>query len=185
MKTRVFSTKLIVATCSILLFVLGAFTPTAVADDKGGPRCRFEGTWIGARAHETVTSVGSSNKEVTLAMSFRPADPTWTIPPLCVGFPNATGTTVSRGGALRTGNRTFDYTLVAYGIGPSTSLEYIVVAYGEKVIAEDCNSYQVTSTFEFYNPQADADGNGLPDEGEVPKCIFTGVIGNFLALSLE
>jgi hypothetical protein len=171
--------------------VLASLGNTALAGNDNGRRCRFEGTWFGGQwIYENVTSVDSANNEVVIAMDWVLDDPTWNVPDLCdgqPGFPAAVALTTIRGGAVRRDRRTFDFTLVAYGLSSAPqSVVYILVGYGEKVLSEDCTTYEVTATIEIYAPGADGNADGLPDDGASPVCTFPpGDPDTFVRLALE
>ncbi|MHC4301495.1 MAG: Kelch repeat-containing protein [Planctomycetota bacterium] len=85
-------------------------------------------------------------------------------------FPEATKKTDMVGMAVKTGPTTSKGTLVGYGVKAGEleeELVYIEVASYEGTLVDE-NTLELTATQSFYMPEQDADGDGFPDEGELP-----------------
>jgi len=92
-------------------------------------------------------------------------------------FPDADHQSDHIGQTMKTGLNTYESTMVGYGTkkaelpGMLPEIVYISVIYG-KVQLIDENTMQGQGTHAFFAPSADADGDGLPDEGQEPIACF-------------
>jgi hypothetical protein len=74
---------------------------------------------------------------------------------------------------VRIGLNTYEKTLITYGTkkaelpGALSEIVYIEVIYGKGVLTGP-NTLEGEGTMTFFDPSADADGDGLPDEGAEP-----------------
>ena len=139
-------------------------------DDPAANRCRLEGTFIlegtgGVHVLDLAIPLDSANNRVALQHDLADYDVT-----LGGQFPTAVRYSTAQGEAIRTGQRSFDYTLHFWGLDGSNRRVSLVVSSGTKLFREgDCNTYDtVGGTLSVYLPSQDADGDGFPDEGEVP-----------------
>jgi hypothetical protein len=85
-------------------------------------------------------------------------------------FPEATKKTDMVGMAVKTGLTTLKGTVVGYGVKAGEleeELVYIEVGSYEGTLIDE-NTLELTATQSFYLPEQDADGDGFPDEGELP-----------------
>ncbi|MHC4323559.1 MAG: Kelch repeat-containing protein [Planctomycetota bacterium] len=85
-------------------------------------------------------------------------------------FPEATKKTDMVGMAVKTGFTTSKGTVVGYGVKAGEleeELVYIEVGSYEGTLIDE-NTLELTATQSFYLPDQDADGDGFPDEGELP-----------------
>jgi len=133
-------------------------------------RCRFEGTYIlkgtgGEHVLDLAIPLDAANNRV--AMQHDLADYDVTLGGL---LPTAVRYSTAQGEAIRTGPRSFDYTLHFWGLDSSNHRVSLVVSSGTKLFREDDdNTYDtVGGTLAVYLPGQDADGDGFADAGEVP-----------------
>jgi hypothetical protein len=136
----------------------------------GEQRCRLEGTFIlegtgGVHVLDLAIPLDSANNQIALAHDLVDYDAT-------VGgmFPTAVRYSTAQGEAVRTGPRSFDYTLHFWGLDSSNRRVSLVLSSGTKVFREgDCRTYDtVGGTLAVYRVEQDADGDGVPDAGETP-----------------
>ncbi len=138
-------------------------------DDPAENRCRLEGVFIldsgGVHGLDLAIPLDSANERVALQHDLADYDVT-----LGGQFPTAVRYSTAQGEAVRTGPRSFDYTLHFWGLDGSNRRVTLVVSSGTKQFrVGDCNSYDtVGSTLSIYRASQDGDGDGIPDAGEVP-----------------
>jgi hypothetical protein len=85
-------------------------------------------------------------------------------------FPEATKKTDMVGMAVKTGLTTLKGTVVGYGVKAGEleeELAYIEVGSYEGMLIDE-NTLELTATQSFFLPDQDSDGDGFPDEGELP-----------------
>jgi hypothetical protein len=98
-------------------------------------------------------------------------------PTIFGSFPDADHLSNPIGQAVRTGLNTYELTLISYGTkkaelpGMLPEIVYIYVVYGKGVLTGQ-NTMEGEGTDSFFLPSADADGDGLPDEGAEPIYCF-------------
>ncbi len=92
-------------------------------------------------------------------------------------FPDADHQSDHIGQTVKTGLNTYESTFVGYGTkkaelpGMLPEIVYISVLYGKGQLIDE-NTMEGEGTHAFYLPSADADGDGLPDEGQEPIACF-------------
>jgi steroid delta-isomerase-like uncharacterized protein len=92
-------------------------------------------------------------------------------------FPDADHQSDHIGQTVKTGLNTYESTLVGYGTkraelpGMLPEIIYISVIYGKAQLIDE-NTMEGNGTHAFYLPSADANGDGLPDEGQEPIACF-------------
>lgn len=137
----------------------------------------LEGTWLlrlpdGRIIKETIVA-GRNGQQFHFHGHFTIPNPQVTLGGL---FPNAQ---VDRGGffgsAQRTGPNTFEARAIFHVVnvvdGTPTDVAYIAI--DEAVVAlPDCDTQLITVTESYFLPEQDADGDGIPDDGEVPFLSF-------------
>ena len=135
-----------------------------------GKVCRLEGTFIlegtgGVHVLDLAIPLDSATDRVALVHDLADYDVT-----LGGLLPTAVRYTTAQGEAIRTGPRSFDYTLHFWGVDSSNRRVSLVVSSGAKVFREgDCSVYDtVGGTLAVYLVGQDANGDGLPDDGETP-----------------
>ena len=144
---------------------------TALKDHE--PPCRFEGVYIlepagGAATYglDMAIPLDASNDHVALNHDLANYDVTF-------GglFPSAVRLTTGQGEAIRTGPRTFDYTIHFWALNANNQRVILIVSNGTKVLNEtDCRSYVTTGgMLSVFTPDQDADKDGYPDKGQSPK----------------
>jgi N-acetylneuraminic acid mutarotase len=137
-----------------------------------GPR--LDGAWIvaaptplGGKAVHTVfiTAQDADGLRYTVVMAHAECSPSvWGT------FPEVTKKADMVGMVVKTGPATSMGTLIGYGIKAGEleeELIYIQVASFEGTLVDE-NTLELTATQSFYLPEQDADGDGFPDEGELP-----------------
>ncbi|MHC4518454.1 MAG: Kelch repeat-containing protein, partial [Planctomycetota bacterium] len=137
-----------------------------------GPR--LDGAWIvaaptplGGKAVHTVflTAQDADGLRYTVVMAHCECSPSvWGT------FPEATKKADMVGMAVKTGPTTSEGTLIGYGVKAGELEEevvYIQVASYEGTLIDE-NTLELTATQSFYLAEQDADGDGFPDEGELP-----------------
>jgi hypothetical protein len=88
-------------------------------------------------------------------------------------FPDADHQSDHIGQTVKAGLNTYESTMVGYGTkkselpGMLPEIVYISVIYGKAQLIDE-NTMVGQGTHAFYLPSADADGDGLPDEGQEP-----------------
>jgi len=116
----------------------------------------------------TVSPQDLSGQNFTSWM--QPAKPE---PTVFGSFPDADHQSDHIGQTVKTGLNTYESTLVGYGTktaelpGMLPEIVYISVIYGKAQLIDE-NTMEGQGTHAFYLPSADADGDGLPDEGQEP-----------------
>ncbi len=131
---------------------------TTVARPRREKRCRFEGVFIldgtgGVHVLDLAIPLDSANNRVALQHDLADYDVT-----LGGQLPTAVRYSTAQGEAVRTGPRTFDYTLHFWGLDSSNRRVSLVVSSGTKLFR----------TLAVYLPSQDVDGDGFPDAGEMP-----------------
>ena len=92
-------------------------------------------------------------------------------------FPDADHQSDHIGQTVKTGLNTYESTFVGYGTkkaelpGMLPEIVYISVLYGKARLIDE-NTMEGEGTHGFFLPSADADGDGLPDEGQKPIACF-------------
>lgn len=139
-------------------------------NDPAENRCRLEGVYLlegtgGVHVLDLAIPLDSANERIALQHDLADYDVT-----LGGQFPTAIRYSTAQGEAIRTGPRSFDYTLHFWGLDNSNRRVTLVVSSGTKQFrVGDCNSYEtVGGTLSVYRASQDADGDGLPDVGEAP-----------------
>ena len=132
--------------------------------------CRLEGVFLlegtgGVHVLDLAIPLDVANDRVALVHDLADYDVT-----LGGLLPTAVRYSTAQGEAIRTGPRSFDYTLHFWGLDSANARVSLVVSSGAKVFREgDCGAYDtVGGTLAVYLPGQDADGDGFPDEGETP-----------------
>jgi hypothetical protein len=132
--------------------------------------CRLEGTFIlggtgGVHVLDLAIPLDAATDRVALAHDLADYDVT-----LGGLLPTAVRYSTAQGEAIRTGPRSFDYTLHFWGLDSANRRVSLVVSSGAKLFREgDCGIYDtVGGTLAVYLPAQDADGDGFPDDGETP-----------------
>ena len=140
------------------------------ADNAGDKRCRLEGEFIlkgtgGVHVLDMAVPLDPAGDRVALNHDLADYDVT-----LGGLLPTAVRYSTAQGEAIRTGPRSFDYTLHFWGLDSANRRVSLVLSSGTKLFREgDCNTYDtVGGTLSVYLASQDADGDGVPDIGKVP-----------------
>jgi len=178
--------KIIVAVAGVLALVMARRQGTTeVVRPRREKRCRFEGVFIldgtgGVHVLDLAIPLDSANNRVALQHDLADYDVT-----LGGQLPMAVRYSTAQGEAVRTGPRTFDYTLHFWGLDSSNRRVSLVVSSGTKLFREgDSNTYDtVGGTLAVYLPNQDSDGDGFPDAGEVPiACVPVTLTGRRMSI---
>jgi hypothetical protein len=169
----------------VLALAFGVSAP-AVAD-RGGPAFKLEGAWV-AKAAPPFTGqwsyVVSSDPSGKRGSGHGTVDIGFRANYVCnlFGFPTEFEISESRSPILvsmvMTKPDSVSYNAIWYGLkdlGPMSPITNEIVLIGTvtgelDVVAPD--KMQGTHNFALYNPAADADGDGFPDDGMAPECVF-------------
>jgi len=88
-------------------------------------------------------------------------------------FPEADNRRNAVGGGVRIGPKTWHVTWIQYG-SRGLELQYMLLYCALETFSDDGETMFMEYTVECYLPENDADGDGFPDEGEVPFATSTG-----------
>jgi len=175
MKTRNRWQILAVMACAVLLAA-----PAIAGDDGqgGGERsgvCVLDGAWLGDFSAWNMSGLvifdSDSHWTGRIWLQFIGWDPS--LAGLGMDLP-ATAFSSTTGTWVRTGRRTFDYTIIGYGLDADGVPVYIVTNVGSIELSANCDEYQVTSeTLALYLPTQDPFG----DEPPGIACISDGSVG--------
>ena len=155
-----FSSKFITAVCFALVLCL---TQTALAD-----RCWLDGkAYLGKAVPfgEFITTFQSGPWDKTGSIDLYWIAADWTI---FGTFPTAVSGTPPKGAWKRTGNRSFDWTWLAYVFDESGAVVYILKPSGTLQLSFDCKSADITANMYIYGPDQDPLGDDPPAFGCVP-----------------
>jgi hypothetical protein len=147
----------------------GAHKTRPEADHADRTDYRLEGTFIlegagGIHVLDLAIPLDSANERMALSHDLADYDVT-----LGGLLPTATRYTTAHGEAVRAGPRSFDYTLHSWGLDESNRRVSLLVSSGTKVFRDgDPDTYDTVCTLAVYLVDQDADGDGLPDAGEIP-----------------
>jgi hypothetical protein len=158
MKNRSVWRILSIFACAALLAV-----PAPAGDDEtqaegieGSGVCTLDGAWFGATPAWglTWTVVYDSDSHWTgpLSLRFIGGDPT-----LGGFFPDVRSLSGTTGTWVRTGRRTFDYTMIHYGLAEGGQQPvFLLKNTGSVVVTGDCDGLDITNhTLAFYDPTQD------------------------------
>lgn len=148
--------------------------PVATVEEYDTVGPRLDGAWIvaaptplGGKAVHTVfmTAQDADGLRYTVVMAHSECSPS-----VWGNFPEATKKADMVGMAVKTGPTTSKGTLIGYGVKAGELEEevvYIQVASYEATLVDE-NTLELSATQSFYLPEQDADGDGFPDEGQLP-----------------
>ena len=151
--------------CAALMVV-----PAFAGDDEefgqgnnGNGVCTLDGAWYGVTPYWglTWTAIYDSDSHWTgsVSLSFIGGDPS-----LNGAFPDVVSLSETIGTWVRTGRRSFDYTMVHYGLSaggqdPPLNTQqpiFLLKNTGSFVVTGDCDQLEITNTsLEFYDPIQD------------------------------
>lgn len=144
------------------ILMLGLAIPAmTLADDDDdsdrGRRCSQIGTWFGVNAPDDTTLTGvawstmgkSENRGSNILDQVNNPDPT-----LFGRFPTAVRTSMFRGNWVRTGRRTFDYTLTGYVVDKYNVMVGIVRFRGDVTQTRNCQYEYVTAMVDIWDAPA-------------------------------
>jgi hypothetical protein len=163
----------------------GELMARSEGDNGSEERCRLEGTFIlegagGVHVLDQAFSLDPANEQIALHHDLADYDAT-----LGGLFPTAVRYSTAQGEAIRTGPRSFDYTLLYWGLDDANRRVSMVFCSGTKLFREgDCGTYDtVGNTLAVYLVGQDADGDGVPDVGETPvACVPLELTGRRLSI---
>ena len=152
----------------------GSVTTVEEYDPSSDLGPRLDGAWIvaastplGGKAVHTVfmTAQDADGLRYTVVMAHSECSPS-----VWGNFPEATKKTDMVGMAEKIGPITVKGTMMGYGVKAGEleeELTYIQVASYEATLIDE-NTLIITATQSFFLPEQDADGDGFPDEGQLP-----------------
>lgn len=147
-------------------------------DDGAGPAWSIDGAWM----MRSITDWGPVLEPVILmaqdpageryTMLMEDAECDWTLLGM---FPTANGHSHLVGECVRTGQHTFESTVVAFAVergpgAPDKILYQRVVTHAFHFVDE--NNIVASSSWAHYMPDQDADHDGFPDPGQEPFACF-------------
>ena len=143
----------------ILILAVPAFA-------SGGPKegCKLLGSWIGYGATGSAwwmsTVDGQNASRGTLNLE---------VPGSKLFFPEAFSVTELRGSWVKTGENTYDWTVVGFPYLEDTTTMLLAKLSGKDTITEDCNTVYVTEVvMELFDPDADVNVDEPFDTGVFP-----------------
>ncbi len=141
--------------------------------DNAEPLCRFEGTYIlqpGAGGFpfglDMAIPLDPRNERVAIIHDLANYDAT-----LGGRYPTAVRLTTGQGEGIRTGPRTFNYTIHFWALNSHNERVALIISNGTKFFNDaDCNKYEVPAgTLSVYDPIQDSDNDGYPDTEQQPR----------------
>ena len=130
--------------------------------------CHLDGAWLGASPGWdgvfTIVYDSDSHWTGTASMRFLGSDPT------LGGFFEATSLSRTTGTWVRTGRRTFDYSMIHYGLAEGGQEPvFIGELSGSIVVSGQCDHLEVTNgSLALYDPTQDPFGDEPPAYGCIP-----------------
>lgn len=158
----------VVVVVSVMLVAAPALSGDGVEDGKGQGVCRNDGAWIGESPswgmQWTAMYTSESHWKGSYTTRWIGGDPTLGgFFPSVVAFSNTVGTWI------RTGRRTFEYTMITYGVDASGLPVYIAKNSGTSENSVDCNHLEFfDSAISLFDPSQDPFGEDPPAFGCVP-----------------
>jgi hypothetical protein len=171
-KKKLIAVTFATAATALLVITQAAWTgPNSEAN-------KLEGAWIAkavtgpVQASYVITPSDPSGQRATLSGLIQVRIPIEVLLPGVFGESEISGDFV--GEAVMTGPSTASYTVVGYGrkrLNPPTPFkEKVVLIWVDsgQIQFTESGKLQVTHCVAYYHPNADADGDGLPDPGQTP-----------------
>lgn len=156
-----------VAVCALFV-VSPAMCGDGFEGGNGQGVCRLDGAWLGASPAWggvwTIVYDSDSHWTGTISMRFVGSDPS------LGGFFPATSLSRTTGTWVRTGRRTFDYTMIHYGLAEGGQQPvFIGKLSGSVVVTGQCDHLEVTNgSLAVYDPTQDPFGDDPPAYGCIP-----------------
>ena len=167
MKSLKFLCGVFVAVCALFV-VSPAMCSDGVEGGNGRGVCHLDGAWLGMSPAWggvwTIVYDSDSHWTGTISMRFIGSDPT------LGGFFPATSLSRTTGTWVRTGRRTFEYTMIHYGLAEGGQQPvYIGKLSCRVVMTGQCNHLEVTNgSLALYDPTQDPFGDDPPAYGCIP-----------------
>ena len=162
-----------VALLAVVILAVALVSSTGAAK----PKCKyaFGGSWLfleepgefNVLTEAPLDIVGKREASVRM-QPLGPDDPTYGY------FPTVVAKSRRVGRLVATGKDTFEYNSLAYGLDEDNLVVYIMITGGSFEWV-DCDTRVGELWASFYLASQDADGDGLPDEGEEPIACFGGL----------
>ena len=164
------TTGKIIQVLSIIACAALMVAPALAADIDGHGHgvCTLDGAWLGTSPYWGLTSPivyqSTSHWTGTISVQFLGGDPT------LGGFFPVTSLSSTTGTWVRTGRRTFEYTMIHYGLAEGGQQPvFLAKLSGSIVITGDCDQLEVTNvSLSLYDPTQDPFGGEPPFFGCVP-----------------
>ncbi len=169
MKVQIALRSMAVAACAALMVVpVFAGEDPGLGGNNGNGVCTSDGAWLGTSPafgmSWTVVFYSDSHWTGPMSLQFIGGDPTFG------GFFPATSLSRTTGTWVRTGHRTFDYTMIHYGLAEGGQEPvFIMKSSGSVVITGQCDYMEVTNgSLALYDPTQDPFGDEPPAYGCIP-----------------
>jgi hypothetical protein len=166
--------KILIMVAAVAIFLLAA---QVTMSNAGSAVFKLEGAWI-AKVVSVYGQSGEYPFQWSYVLSPSPSGNSASLHGgIDVGFPDDTeieidSTTPIIGEIVKTGSHTAVFNSYWYGINRIYGIVEIGRSWGEIEFVEPGRT-EVTHHFEIYLPDADGDGDGLPDPGSEPIITFT------------
>ncbi len=169
MKAQISLRAMAIAACAALMVVpVFAGDGVGIGDNNGNGVCTLDGAWLGGSPAWGVswTMVYGADSHWTGSMLLRmvAGDPT------LGGFFPTTSLSSTTGTWVRTGQRTFDYTMIHYGLAEGGQEPvFLAKLSGSVVVTGQCDFLEVTNgSLALYDPTQDPFGDEPPMYGCIP-----------------
>jgi hypothetical protein len=83
-------------------------------------------------------------------------------------FPEAVAASDTIGTGIRTGPNTWRVTIIRYATDGAAKVIYMAVISGDFTFSDDASVLERKGTWALYLPEQDKDGDGWPDDDEIP-----------------
>jgi hypothetical protein len=165
-----------ILSCAVVLALIAMPTFPGDQNGPGGGQgqgvCRTEGAWIGEAPDFGIGFMAIYDAVTywwgTVDLTWIGGDPTF-----LNSFPNAVAFSAVKGQWHRTGRRTFEYTMISYGLDALGQPVYIAKNSGWKRLLPGCRSSEIEGAIELYAPDQDPFGDDPPMYGCIGPAFAT------------
>lgn len=155
----------VVVVVSVMLVAAPALSGDGAGDGRGRGVCRTDGSWIGVSPawgmQWTAVFTSESHWKGSYSTRWIGGDPT-----LDGNFTSVVAFSNTVGTWIRTGRRTFQYTMITYGVDALGQPVYIAKNSGYSETSGDCDYQEMfDSAISLYHPSQDPFGEDPPAFG--------------------